>query len=237
MPLWQQVKLSLRDAIRKGDLSPHDQLPSEAELCAAYSVSRTVVREALGQLANEGLIYRQQGKGAFVRGYREVQDFASTTVGFSGELEEKRHTVSRRILRQDVILPTPRMRRFMQIDSKEPVIVIDRVMSVDGRPRAIVRWAMVASAAPGLEAIPLANQSLYDTISREYGIRLVHAERWIEAVSLSPADAHLLQVTEGTAVLCVESVASSQTHANVEYYTAHYLTEHSRLHFVVRDNT
>ncbi len=192
-----------------------------------------MVREALAQMVNEGLIYRLQGKGAFVRGHREDQGFVGTTVGFSGELEEKRQLVTRQVLRQEVMMPSPRMQRVMQIGPDEPVVEIDRVMSVDGLPRIIVRWAMLQSVVPGLDSVVLHNRSLYDTISRQYGVRLVRAERWIEAVSLDPVDASLQGVAPGHAALRIESVGSSASQTAIEYYTALYLTDRSRLRFLV----
>ncbi|TIW14652.1 MAG: FadR family transcriptional regulator, partial [Mesorhizobium sp.] len=42
------------------------QLPTEAELCAEYDVSRTVVREAVARLRSEGMVVPQQGRGMFV---------------------------------------------------------------------------------------------------------------------------------------------------------------------------
>ncbi len=237
VPLWLQVKQYLTAMIRDKGLADHDRLPSEATLCKQFGVSRTVVREALAQMVNEELIYRHQGKGAFVRGRREVQSFVGSTVGFSGELAEKRHDVTRRILRQQVILPTHRMQRFLKIGSSEPVVIIDRVLSVDGAPRAIVRWAMLERMVPGLVGLRMSNRSLYDTISRQYGIRLVQAERWIEAVSLSAEDAELLGVEEGKAALCIESVGSNDTQIPIEYYQAHYLSDRARLRFVVSNSS
>ena len=233
LPLWLQVKQALLGMIRDRNMAEHDRLPSEAELCRQFDVSRTVVREALAQLVNEGVIYRLQGKGAFVRGRREEQNFVGSTVGFSGELQEKRQSVTRRVLRQEVIMPTPRMQRFLQIAENEPVVAVDRVMSVEGVPRTIVRWAMLARIVPGLESQPLHNRSLYETISRQYGVRLERADRWIEAVSLGKSDAELLHVHRGKAALCIESVGSSRTQEPIEYYTAHYLTDRSRLKLVV----
>lgn len=237
VPLWLQVKQYLSAMIRDKGLADHDRLPSEATLCKQFGVSRTVVREALAQMVNEELIYRHQGKGAFVRGRREVQSFAGSTVGFSGELAEKRQDVTRRILRQQVILPTHRMQRFLKIGSSEPVVIVDRVLSVDGLPRAIVRWAMLERMVPGLVGLRMSNRSLYETISRQYGIRLVQAERWIEAVSLSAEDAELLGVEEGKAALCIESVGSNDTQVPIEYYQAHYLSDRARLRFVVSNSS
>lgn len=232
-PLWLQVKHALTTMIRENGMAENAKLPSEAELCKDFNVSRTVIREAMAQMVNEGLIYRQQGKGAFVRGRRDDQSFVGTTVGFSGELQEKRRAVTRLILRQELGLPTPRMQRYLQIEPSEPVVAINRVMSVEGIPRIIVRWAMPAKYVPGLETKPLTNVSLYETLMNDYDIRLVHAERWLEAVSLSAADAHLLHVPEGKAALNVESLGSTNSQQGIEYYTALYLTDRSRLRVVV----
>lgn len=233
-PLWRQVQAALTERIRARQLAEHDRLPSEAELCRSFGVSRTVVREALAQMVNDGLIYRLQGKGAFVRGQREEHGFAGTNVGFSGDLQEGARRVTSRILRQEVTTPSARICRHLRLGPQERVVAVDRVLSVDGVPRAVVRCAMLAVAVPGLERAPLENRSLYDTIARQYGIVLVQAERWIEALSLGAEDAALLEVAPGTAALCIESVGSSAQHGTIEYYTAHYLTDRSRLRFVVR---
>lgn len=56
----------LLDQIRSGNLGPGAQLPTEADLCDSFSVSRTVVREAIARLRSEGLVIPRQGKGVFV---------------------------------------------------------------------------------------------------------------------------------------------------------------------------
>ena len=57
---------SLLEQIRSGKLGAGMQLPTEAELCQTYDVSRTVVREAIARLRSEGLVIPRQGKGVFV---------------------------------------------------------------------------------------------------------------------------------------------------------------------------
>src|SRR5678809_557601 len=59
----------LRGAILGGTFRPGSQLPTEAELCAMLGVSRTVVREALRVLEDEGLVTRRHGVGTFVRNH------------------------------------------------------------------------------------------------------------------------------------------------------------------------
>ena len=41
-------------------------MPPESELIEVYEVSRATVRQVLDMLVNEGLIYRQRGRGTFV---------------------------------------------------------------------------------------------------------------------------------------------------------------------------
>ncbi|WP_395699909.1 FadR/GntR family transcriptional regulator [Aquabacterium sp.] len=52
--------------IERGALRPGDRLPTEAQLCAAHGVSRSVVREAVHRLKSRGLLQSRQGSGVFV---------------------------------------------------------------------------------------------------------------------------------------------------------------------------
>ena len=65
-PLSTLVAEGLGEKIRSGRLGLGARLPTEAELCAEYGVSRTVVREAVARLRSEGLVIPEQGRGMFV---------------------------------------------------------------------------------------------------------------------------------------------------------------------------
>lgn len=52
--------------ISEGRISPGDKLPTEHILAKNFGVSRSVIREAIAQLRNEGLVETRQGVGAFV---------------------------------------------------------------------------------------------------------------------------------------------------------------------------
>jgi DNA-binding GntR family transcriptional regulator len=67
IPLYRQLDVILRDQIAGGQLLPGDRLPSEAELCARYGVSRATVRQALQALDREGWIDRTPGRGTYLR--------------------------------------------------------------------------------------------------------------------------------------------------------------------------
>jgi GntR family transcriptional regulator, transcriptional repressor for pyruvate dehydrogenase complex len=52
--------------ITEGSFLPGHKLPTEHNLAQSFGVSRSVIREAIAQLRNEGLIETRQGVGAFV---------------------------------------------------------------------------------------------------------------------------------------------------------------------------
>jgi GntR family transcriptional regulator len=65
-PLYFQLKNILKSKILSNELRGSQRLPTEAELCMEYSVSRITVRQALSELMKDGLIYRDRGRGTFV---------------------------------------------------------------------------------------------------------------------------------------------------------------------------
>lgn len=66
IPRYHQLKEILRNQILSQDLLVGDKLPAERKLMQKYGLSQATVRQALSGLVQEGLLYREQGKGTFV---------------------------------------------------------------------------------------------------------------------------------------------------------------------------
>ena len=60
IPLYSQLVSIIKRNISAGTLEPGALLPSEAELCRTFDVSRSTVRQAIGALESEGLVVRKQ---------------------------------------------------------------------------------------------------------------------------------------------------------------------------------
>jgi GntR family transcriptional regulator len=228
------MKSSLMDMITSQGMPPHTKLPTEAELCAEFGVSRTVVREALNQLMIEHRIYKIQGKGSFVAEQKEEQDFVGSKISFSGDFAGKNHVVSRRILSKELRAATAKERALLKLEEADSqVVALERVLSVDGVPRTIVTAILPLAVVPGMDSYSMENKSLYETLRRRYGIVLQRAERWIEAVNASEEEADLLAVAPETALLGIESLALDSEGRPVELYYAIHRTDQARLHFIV----
>ena len=73
--LAERLVGELAAQIRQGTLRPGDKLPTEAQVVDRFSVSRTVVREALSRLQASGLVETRHGVGTFVAERRRDAGF------------------------------------------------------------------------------------------------------------------------------------------------------------------
>jgi GntR family histidine utilization transcriptional repressor len=66
VPLYEQIKVHVRDLIATGKLREGDRVSSENQLAATFKVARLTVHRALRELSQEGIIHRVHGLGSFV---------------------------------------------------------------------------------------------------------------------------------------------------------------------------
>ncbi|SAK86079.1 GntR family transcriptional regulator [Caballeronia catudaia] len=64
--LSDTVAQQLQKLIEKGSFAETGKLPTEAVLAQEFGVSRTVIREAVSRLKNEGMVEPRQGSGVFI---------------------------------------------------------------------------------------------------------------------------------------------------------------------------
>jgi GntR family transcriptional regulator len=134
-PLRVAVYSSLADAIRSGRVELGSLLPNEAELGVALRVSRTVVREALMLLEEDGLIRTRRGIGRFVAealpqaGLEQLRPLEQMIASSDGEV-----TVEREL---HELQPTSDfITRGLQLDASAEVWVQENVVKRNGEPVA-----------------------------------------------------------------------------------------------------
>lgn len=71
--LGSRVAGKLRQKIRDEGLAPGTRLPSEQAMALHFGVSRSVVREALALLKDEGILSTRKGSGAFICQSQDAQ--------------------------------------------------------------------------------------------------------------------------------------------------------------------
>ena len=123
----------LRDAIEQGVYAPGSQLPTELKLVQMLGVSRTVVREALRYLQEDGLIARRQGQGTFVRRNPILQNL-NVNFGATQMIHSAGMTSGTPHLEIKDTAATPEIAEQLGLRVGAPVVFIERVRTADGKP-------------------------------------------------------------------------------------------------------
>ena len=71
-PIYRQLIDQIRLVVLRGRLAPGDQLPSVRSLAVRLVINPNTVARAYGELARDGVIVAQRGKGYFVTRKRQV---------------------------------------------------------------------------------------------------------------------------------------------------------------------
>lgn len=224
----------LRSEIEAGELRPDQALPSESELIDRYSVSRTVVREALAELVRAGLIYKIRARGSFVSPQRPELKFIGSMSGSSDDLTSMGRSVNTRVLEFEVGTATSVEAQALRIAEGDEVARLRRLRRVDGTPWLLVDTVLPLERFPGLVRANLENRSLYEHLRRHFGVTPSGADRWISAVIPSAEDAALLELEPGQPALAIESTAWDFDEVPFEYYQALHRSNESRFYVGIR---
>lgn len=229
IPYYYQLIQLLQEAIAARTWSGDTPLPSEHELCATYGVSRTVVRQALGELAAHGVIYRIKGKGTFVSPQKVEEHFVQRTDGLYHDMTSRGHTVSTQVLEQTVLLPPPHVRDFLWLRDGEQALKIDRLRSVDGVLLLFVQTYLPLGLCAPLAQADFTQGSLYTALEEICGLTVASGTRTVEAVSARSQLAHLLGVQKGEPLLKIESISYLSNGRPIEYYEAWHRGDRSKI--------
>jgi len=228
IPYYVQVKAALRQRIQQGEWMRGDQLPVDLELCQMFGVSRTVIRQALNELVNEGLVIRRKGKGTFVAEPKIGESLVQKLTGFYQDMVDRGHAPVSRVLKQEATPASPLVAAFLEIAPGTPVIEIERVRFVQDEPIVLVTTYMPQALCPELLHEDSTHQSLYAYLERRYNLVTVRGHRTLEAVPANEYEANLLQVKRGAPLILLDSVSYLEDGTPLEYYHALHRGDRSK---------
>lgn len=228
LPYYAQVKEILRQQIVSGVWESGDQLPGELELCRVFGVSRAVIRQALNEMVQEGLVVRRKGKGTFIAGPKIVEGLMQKLTGFYQDMVERGLTPSTRVLKQEVIPAPARVAEYLELEPGTQVIQIHRLRFVEGEPFILDTTYLPYSLCPDVLQVDLSSQSLYAFLENRYGYILARGHRTLEAVAAREHEVSLLQIEEGAPLMLLDSVSYLEDGTPLEYFHALHRGDRSR---------
>jgi GntR family transcriptional regulator len=200
LPLYAQVKAALQDEIER-TMQPGDALPTEPELEQKYKVSRITVRRALDELASEGLILRQQGRGTFVREPGITQELPRL-VSWSQQMRQAGYLPETFSTEVETIEAPHEVAAMLRLAHGAQVTRVRRLRGVSGEPVCVMVNYLPDGLLPDVEASGFVEDSLYATLAAS-GVRPVRAEDTVEARAATGWEAERLGISEGAPLLQV----------------------------------
>lgn len=220
VPLYVQLRERLRAQIEAGELKPGDRLPTEVELEERYEVSRSTIRQAVGDLQADGLVQRVQGKGTFVASpkIQHVPELKS----FTDLLRSQGYDPTHRPLDSAIVVAPDAMCHELGLDEGTSCRFLERLLVADDRPVGVSRtWLpllVLGTADRTIAQGTLAGGSLYRLLgecSPELAPRT--GSETIQPALAGLDEARLLGCEVGTALLSIRRCTWTATDQPLEW--------------------
>lgn len=233
LPLYYQLKDIICEMIENEELKPNDPIPPERELCEYHGVSRMTVNKAITNLVNEGLVYREQGKGTFVAKPKEGYQL-TRLLSFTEDMKAKGLQVDTRIISFHKKASTRKLQKALNLSENEEVFEIKRLRLVEGEPYALETAYLPVNLCAGLTMEKLEGKSLYDILLNEYGLKMDYAHQTIEAVILDEYESEMLNVPEKSIALMLSRKTYLEGDRPMELTKAVYRGDKYKFEVVLR---
>lgn len=203
LPLWLQLKHAIRDLITF-DLKPGDRIPTEAELCGHYALSRITVRQAIAALVDEGMLEKHQGRGTFVRASRieEVTPQAANFLASSFD-DDLAHVV--RVDSVEIVPAADWIAAKLFVEAGQDLYKIRKILLNEERPVAFRTTYAPVSLLPDLPRRDL-TLPLYRVLESVYGLPPESADETIVFIVADEFRAETLRVPLGHPLILVERI-------------------------------
>ena len=233
-PLVEQLVNELAAEIAAGNIvGDGGRLPSEAELCQRYSVSRATVREALSKLELAGLIVRRHGVGTFINHALQhqpglVRGWLDQAPAFVDLIAESGYSADCKLLGATAIpIPSEEVAAQLGISKQAQVIAINKLFFADETPviysYTLLPCQLMQARSHSLGLTEEAfREPIYRLIEEHCGHKVHHQTSEITAVLADTSLAELLDCRPGDPLLQVEEIGYSLEQTALFYAMHHF---------------
>jgi len=222
IPLYHQLYEIFRDQIKVGKWKPGDLISPETELMVQFDVSRNTIREVMDILVNEGLIYRQQGRGSFVS-HPTMEQGLVRIINFTDDMRQRGFTASSQVLSAELSPASDEIASKLDIYPGEELGILRRLRLGNQEPMSVEESYFIHRFAPGyLNRHDYSTTSLRDALLTDYQVNWSRAKQIIRAISAPREIAGLLQTPHHAPLLFIDRVTYSDRDIPIEFLKIYY---------------
>lgn len=222
IPLYYQLYLILKRAIREHALRRGDRFPAEEAIAEHFSVSRPTANRAVQELIDQGWLSRQRGRGTFVVGIVSTQlSLLNNSLSFSDEIG--RHSEYRtEFMTRTLIVANSEDAKALQITPGDSLCYFRRLHMIGERIVRVCDSKLPADRFPKLVETAFVRHSLFETLRETFACEVREAERCAEAAEILDVEvAELLGIPLFAPILLLTGLAFDETHCPVEAMSAY----------------
>jgi len=226
IPLHHQLFRILRQFAHQQDLATDDRLPPEQLVARVFGVSRPTAARAIRGFVEQEQLTRTPGRGSF---FRSNQRLDLTLLADSlSVLDAVRppHKLATEVISQTLTGSIPLSVQQLGYPLDAVAVFLRRLRSIDGQPVMICDSYLPADLFPGLQGEELIQGSLYATLARVHGVKIVESKRCIEVAELADRGVmELLNVPILTPVFVLTGLSYDENGRVCEAIVSHIVGE------------
>ncbi|MDR1043673.1 MAG: GntR family transcriptional regulator [Candidatus Adiutrix sp.] len=190
-PAYARLAGRIKQMISSGEYQPGAKIPSEAAISKEYGLSPMTVRQAVGQLVDQGLLRRVHGSGTYVCG----PDWTRASFSLEGLLEllHDKNGISIKILRAGIVKAKARAAAALEIREGSPIISLMRLVYHEGRPFLLNKASLRFDPRSPIVESELEVSSLSGLFTGKGNSFIKKALLLVEPCLLSPEEAGFLE--------------------------------------------
>ncbi|WP_375000889.1 GntR family transcriptional regulator [Aeromicrobium sp. CTD01-1L150] len=192
-------------AVENGVFSPGKRLPSERSLAAQLDVSRETLRQALKDLAQQGVLSSSPQRGWFVTA-NMLSDPPNELQSFTDMAHARGLKPTTRVLSSTQRPVRHEEAERLSLPPTSPLLDIHRLRSLDGVPVSVDRTVVSLARAPGLADVDLSDASLYQVLETVCDVQVARSNYSVRADGADDRTAELLGIDPGMPVLVGDEV-------------------------------
>ena len=226
-PVYLKLQTKIQSEIENGRLSPGDCIPPEKELAQMHQVSVGTVKKAILNLANEGYLYRIQGRGTFVAGTtmrRENLRYYCCLNAFGG----KEASLKIKFLELKKTDGIEQINCYLKIRHNQGLYELRRLFISNKKPLIYCVSYFPEKLFEGLETFQtnrFERIPLYLLLEKKYGLPTTSNRELIGTVKTDEDCSKILKVPQGTSVLFIEMVSFTYRKKPYEYRQSFCITD------------
>lgn len=196
-PLWVRIADTLRRRIQNGG---DDSSLSDVALANEFKASTAVVRQAVRQLVDEGLLVRRRGKGTFLAN-QPLHGGLDALECFVDEWQLQGHNVRIELIDCRLIAANMTVAAGLGIQPGESVAFLRRLRYADDLPVAMDYRHIPADLVEGIPEVDFLQESIWRVLRRHKNVDPVETRITIKATGATSEVAEYLGVAVGSPVL------------------------------------